>query len=148
MKIQPLNNINFLAKIKREKLYDTKTCNVISNPTMEDVLKEYDDAINNIQMQKQKAINLDVFMRSDDVKELTDDLPQDDLIVINERYGDGIRPMEYTLEYRPNDNTGIDAMRSSDVSRFCRAYKTADSSFLEEDKIIDWLKKLSIILKR
>jgi len=145
MKISSVNNLNFGAKLisNMSTGYSTKVRKSLSK---EEISKNYDNQIKEIKKQKKVALELDEFLKSDEINELIKQLPEDDEVEIISLLND--RPMR--LEYYPKATKYKARLWQLSISQ--NAYKPVNYNIcpaqneegeLDKNGIKTWLEKVA-----
>ncbi len=82
MKINPISLNSFKAKLVR----DPKPGDNTKSSSKEEMVQSYNKAIQTIQKQKAVAIEFDTFMRTPEVKEIVENLPKEDRLIMDTKY--------------------------------------------------------------
>lgn len=155
MKISPVSNyMQFGAKYGHSsKNYETK----------EEIIRHFDKQIDVIEFQKQKALELEDFMQSDEVKTILEQLPEEDKILSSPLLMTGYRinlpdivqPTRIKLTYYTNSADSISKINRYNFKANNYPYGLVNISvFTAQNKdrsidkkgIINWLKELRGII--
>lgn len=136
-----MSNINFCAQI-------TRNFDGVCSENSQKVIAGYDKEIQKLVKQRDNAIELDTFMNSKEVKQLTKQLPQKDIVDIqqsveHEKIEDSMTGLRYVIR----DNKSFDKMfktiahteKEDDLS-FEKVRK--DDGSLNKEGILSWLNNL------
>ena len=141
MNIAPVSNTSFTASLKRESISNFSKNIYIENPTLNQIVKQYDDAIKEIKEQKEKIVEFDKFMRCDTVKEALKKLPEEDSIVIYDRCKGRTIPFDPALVYETSDNRKVELLSKTNNSIKFDTYK--ENNHIDMTGILNWLSALS-----
>ncbi len=144
-----INSVSFCANIKREAIYGADIKKLADNPSLEQILNEYDNEINYYENKKKSAKELDEFMHSDKVTEKTANLPREDYIEIYSRPQWNTKNSNHRLYYLTKNQTTIDKLLNGSTSEENIFYYSVQEKDGEIDKkgILSWLDRITGILK-
>ena len=149
MAVNRISNISFGAKIERETIRHLYSPKIIEKPTLEQVMNDYDEAINNITWQKKSAQELDEYMHSDEVKAIVDKLPPNDTITIHSKFKGSYAKNGFHLSYSTKSASVIKRIlkhskKNEHYSDF--PAQTRDGS-INKEGILHWLNTIADMVK-
>jgi len=161
MKINPMNFVSFNAKVGREAKistdYNTGKTTITNKGTL-DCMDTYDNEIVRLKKLQNAAYRLDSFMRSKEVEELAQQLPEEGILNMRLSYNDYFsrteeNPYGYLgIHYEePRDNLGCKIARANDIelrdaNYVARDYESCNpidkNGTIDEQHILGWMQKL------
>lgn len=153
MKINNIQSTNFNAKVVRNPYYEQYSNSGESirlEQPLQKTIQEYDKQIAIIEKQKQSAIELDRFMSSKEVKNLLDELPEEDEIILKSQYSPVISSLSYSndvtladiaIQYSPKNQESKNRYVNLHLfqKRQVSSQNISNSNGLDKEKLTQWL---------
>lgn len=160
MKLSPVNTISFSAKYSSNSTLGNNSRKYNDGLTKEQIIEHFDMQIDRIELQKQKALELEDFMQSDEVKEILAQLPENDEVVSDSLLTsheinpiNKIQPRRMKLYYLTNSYENLVKINRYDYNKNDRrtsfiqlAQNNDRDKSINKKGIIAWLKELVCIL--
>ena len=155
MKLSPVNALSFKAKYLSNATLGNYKYKFNNGLTKEQIAKDYDSQIAKIELQKQKALELEDFMQSDEVQAIIAQLPAEDEVISDSLLTtrNSISPVNkisldrMKLYYMTDSPESISKISRYDYkiddynTHFCQCAQARDGK-LDKAGIITWLKEL------
>ena len=147
MKINSIFPSKFTAKLSRETICDNETSKA-------QWLRSYDAQAITILNQKRRAIELDAFMRTSEIQDKLNQLPQNDILEMGSNCHILIRPngdieteeivMTYSMDNIERKNPHFDFAKLNEVTTF---YPQRENGAIDKQGIHAWLDNLISLTK-